>query len=254
LGRVRIRQNYGLWRYAGFLMTGGVQAAKAAARHGYVAFRPPSRWRRMGQTKKARNIRDSAAKKIGRHCHVSAAFVRAELMGFVGLLLADKKKAVPLAAELELDADEIALLLGSTTSTKKVQSIFEEATKMRAAELFEDIELGWHGTGTAQQPIGGTPLTRSTQTDANEPLATTVNAGAEMVSIVETAQTQAETTVPTVEPKPEEPAAAAESQPGLAAKPEGRKRGRPKKAESEGKAEKNAPQATGKRQKSLFDF
>ena len=104
LGRVAIRQNYGLWRYASSLMTGGVQAAKATARHGYVAFRPPSRWRRMGQTKKARNIRDSAAKKIGRHCHVSAAFVRAELMGFVGLLLADKKKAVPLAAELELDA------------------------------------------------------------------------------------------------------------------------------------------------------
>ena len=31
LGRVRIRQNYGLWRYASYLMTGGVQSAKAAA-------------------------------------------------------------------------------------------------------------------------------------------------------------------------------------------------------------------------------
>ncbi|MHC1689155.1 MAG: replication factor C large subunit [Methanothrix sp.] len=42
LGRVSRRQIYGLWRYAGFLMTGGVQSAKAARRHGYVAFRPPS--------------------------------------------------------------------------------------------------------------------------------------------------------------------------------------------------------------------
>ena len=187
MGRVRVRQNYGLWRYAGFLMTGGVQAAKAAARHGYVAFRPPSRWRRMGQTKKARNVRDSAAKKIGRHCHVSAAFVRAELMGFVGLLLADKKKAVPLAAELELDADEIALLLGSTSSTKKVQNIFEEATKMRAAELFEEIELGWHGTGTAQQPLGGTPLTRavSAQTQAAQADAGAVQVGAGVTEAVQ---------------------------------------------------------------------
>ncbi len=265
LGRVRLRQNYGLWRYAGFLMTGGVQAAKAAARHGYVAFRPPSRWRRMGQTKKARNIRDSAAKKIGRHCHVSAAFVRAELMDFVGLLLADKKKAIPLAAQLELDADEIALLLGSTTSTKKVQNIFEEATKMRAAEEFQEIELGWHGTGTAQQPLGGTPLTRavSGQTQAVQADASAVQVGAGVAEAVQASGGKASAVVseppkaeavPAVGPQPEEPAAAAESQPGSAAKPEGRKRGRPKKAESEGKVEKKSPATTGKRQKSLFDF
>ena len=254
LGRVKIRQNYGLWRYAGFLMTGGVQAAKAAARHGYVAFRPPSRWRRMGQTKKARNIRDSAAKKIGHHCHVSAAFVRAELMGFVGLLLADKKKAIPLAAELELDADEIALLLGSTSTTKKVQSIFEEATKMRAAEEFEEIELGW--TDRAQQPLGGTPLTRSasTQTLAAQADVVLVGAGvteAVQVSVekaVETQPPKAEPVAPAVGPLPEEPAVAVERPEGSAAKP--RKRGRPKKAESDGKAEANP----GKRQKSLFDF
>ncbi|MDD2755330.1 MAG: replication factor C large subunit [Methanothrix sp.] len=262
LGRVRVRQNYGLWRYAGFLMTGGVQAAKAAARHGYVAFRPPSRWRRMGQTKKARNIRDSAAKKIGSHCHVSAAFVRAELMDFVGLLLADKKKAIPLAAQLELDADEIALLLGSTTSTKKVQNIFEEAMKMRAAEEFEEIELSWHGTGTAQQPLGGTPLTRavSEQTQSARAEAGAVQVGAsvagaviasaEKVSAVQAKPLKVEA-APPVGPQPEETTEAADRQPGSAAKPEGRKRGRPKKAESEGKA---AAKATGKRQKSLFDF
>lgn len=255
LGRVRIRQNYGLWRYAGYLMTGGVQSAKAAARHGYVAFRPPSRWRRMGQTKKARNIRDSAAKKIGRHCHVSAAFARAELMGFVGLLLADRKRAATLAADLALDAEEIALLLGSAPTTKKVQSIFEEASKIRAAEEFEDIELSWHGagTGTSQQPLGGTPLTRavSAQTQAVQADAGAVQVGADVAGAVPASDEKAvETQPPRVEP-----AAATESQPGSAAKPEGRKRGRPKKAESGGKAEKKAEaKPAAKRQKSLFDF
>ncbi len=259
LGRVRIRQNYGLWRYAGFLMTGGVQAAKAAARHGYVAFRPPSRWRRMGQTKKARNVRDSAAKKIGKHCHVSAAFVRAELMGFVGLLLADKKKAVPLAAELQLDADEIALLLGSTSSTKKVQNIFEEAMKMRAAEEFEEIELGW--TDRAQQPLAPA-LTRavSAQTQAEQAeadavqvgagVAGAVQASAENVSAVQ-AESIREEAAPPVGPQPEETMEAADRQLGSAAKPEGRKRGRPKKVESEGKAE---AKPAARKQKSLFDF
>jgi len=143
LGRVGRRQNYGLWRYAGFLMTGGVQAAKAARRHGYVAFRPPSLWRRMGQSRKARAVRDSAAKKIARRCHVSASFARAELMGFLGRLLKDKKTAAPLAAELELEAEEIALLMDSTPTAKKVQMIFEEAQKIREAEAVAEIELAW---------------------------------------------------------------------------------------------------------------
>jgi replication factor C large subunit len=251
LGRVRIRQNYGLWRYAGYLMTGGVQSAKTAARHGYVAFRPPSLWRRMGQTKKARNVRDSAAKKIGRHCHVSAAFVRAELMGFIGLLLANKTRAATLAAELELEAEEIALLLGSAPTTKKVQSIFEEAMKIRTAEEFEGIELSWHGTGTSQQPLGRAPVGRA---QAEGPLTKILQASEKPASVVSAAvePLKVEPAAPAVGPKPEEPAAAAEGQDGISVKTEGRKRGRPKKAESEGKAE--AKPGAGKKQKSLFDF
>jgi replication factor C large subunit len=146
LGRVRRRQNYGLWRYAGFLMTGGVQASRTARRSGYVAFRPPALWRRMGQSRKARNVRDSAAKKIGARCHVSAGFARSELMDFLGLLLKSKKLAPAIVAELDLNPDEIALLMVTTPTTKKVQTIFEEAQKIREAELAEEIELGWHGT------------------------------------------------------------------------------------------------------------
>jgi replication factor C large subunit len=230
-------------------MTGGVQAAKAASRHGYVAFRPPSLWRRTGQTKKARSIRDSAAKKIGRHCHVSAAFARAELMGFVGLLLADKKKAAPLAAALALEPEEIALLLGSTPTTKKVQSIYEEAMKLRAAEVFEEIELSWQGS--AQHSLGHAPASR---VQAEGTLERTVQA---LEKPAGAQPPRADIAASAVGQRPEEPEAKGE--PGLegsAAKPEARKRGRPKKAESEGKAEKRAEpkQAAGKRQKSLFDF
>ena len=261
LGRVRVRQNYGLWRYAGYLMTGGVQSAKAAARHGYVAFRPPSRWRRMGQTRKARAVRDSAAKKIAGRCHVSAAFARAELMGFVGLLLADKKKAANLAAELGLEAEEIALLLGSSPTTKKVQSIFEEASRIRAAELYEEVELGWQGT--AQHSLGHAPqqaqvskaevkarpeetvLPKPKGVVATEPVRA---AGPESAVVKEMSKAEP---VQAVDLKQEAPAPAGAE---VAAAPP-KKRGRPKKAEGEGKAEKKTEtKAAGKRQKSLFDF
>ncbi|MDD4651953.1 MAG: replication factor C large subunit [Methanothrix sp.] len=262
LGRVRVRQNYGLWRYASFLMTGGVQAAKAAARHGYVAFRPPSRWRQMGQTRKARSIRDSAAKKIGRHCHVSAAFVRAELMGFVGRLLADKRKAIPLAAELELDADEIALLLGSTTSTKKVQNIFEGAMKLREAEEYQDIELSW--AGRAQQPLApALTSAASVQTQAARADASVVQVGAGVTGVVQASAKKAAETEPpmqqaaataVLEEKPQQKEAAAPEGTKASEPAQPRKRGRPKKAEGESRAEGKAPAAGEKKQKSLFDF
>jgi len=154
LGRVRRRQNYGLWRYASYLMTGGVQAAKRERRHGYVAFRPPSLWRRMGQTRKARSIRDSAARKIGRHCHVSLSFARSELMDFVGMLLRNKKSAPQLAAQLELTAEEVALLLGSSPGTKKVQGIIDEAVRIQSREQIEKIELAWRKGGQAADDPG----------------------------------------------------------------------------------------------------
>jgi len=125
---------------------------------------------------------------------------------------------------------------------------------MRAAEEFEEIELGWQGTGTAQQPLGGTPLERAPQARADAgavqvgaDVTGVVPASAEKASAVETEPHKAEAAAPPVQ---EEPAVAAESQPGSVARPEGRKRGRPKKAVSEGKAEAKP----GKRQKSLFDF
>jgi replication factor C large subunit len=173
LGRVRRRQNYGLWRYAGFLMTGGVQSSRTARRSGYTAFRPPTLWRRLGQSRKARNIRDSAAKKIGRRCHVSAGFARSELMDFLGMLLKSKKLAPAIAAELDLDLDEIALLTDSTATTKKVQSVFEEAQKIKDAERIEDIEMGWQVTAqrSLDKASDVTPKSSSTKPAGPEPVA-----------------------------------------------------------------------------------
>jgi hypothetical protein len=43
--------------------------------------------------------------------------------------------------------------------------VFEEAMKIRATEEFEEIELGGHGTGTAEQPLASA-LARPPQADA----------------------------------------------------------------------------------------
>ncbi len=241
LGRVRVRQNYGLWRYAGFLMTGGVQAARERRRHGYIAFRPPGLWRRMGQSKKARNIRDSAARKIGGRVHLSARYVRAELMGFVVLLLKDKKLAPKVAAELDFNPEEIALLTGSTPTTKKVQSVFEEAQRIREAEAVEDIELAWGGTAQkslerASSEVAGQRMTGKAVVKADPPESSSPAAS----SLAESPSASEETAMPNAD-----------------APKRGRGRPRKAKAEEEPKIEKKSEPLnaqTGKRQRSLFDF
>jgi replication factor C large subunit len=147
LGRVRRRQNYELWRYAGFMMTSGVQTSRSIQKRGYLAFKPPSLWRRLGQTRRARNVRDSASSKLARHCHVGTGYARTELLGFLGMLLKNKDLAPKVAALLELNSEEIALVMGSSSSTKKVQTIHEEAQKLLEAEREEKIEMGWVSKG-----------------------------------------------------------------------------------------------------------
>ena len=243
LGRVRRRQNYGLWRYASYLMTGGVQAAKKERRHGYVAFRPPSLWRRMGQTRKVRSIRDSAARKIGRHCHVSLAFARSELMDFVGMLLKDKKGAPQLAARLDLTAEEIALLMGSSPGTKKVQNIFEEAMRIQSREQIKEIELAWRKSSqpTLNKRSDGLLQTLSVEGLPDDETRHPARAPAGQDS---------QSAAPSVH-RPET------GLNGPEAKEPGR-RGRPRKTEgeaNEGKKDiKESTFKSGKRQKSLFDF
>ena len=161
---------------------------------------------------------------------------------FVGLLLADKKRAAPLAAELELEAEEIALLLGSSPSTKKVQSIYEEAQKIRAAEEFQEIEMGWQGS--AQRSLGqaqAAPVEGALEASLTVAVKPEDSAPAEPV--------RAEAAPASRSEREEKPAGG----PDEAAVP-ARKRGRPKQTEGGEKKETKGGAREGKRQKSLFDF
>lgn len=141
LGRVRRRQNYGLWRYASLLMTGGVSAVRTHSHSGYNKYQAPQFWRKLGQTRAKRNIRDSLAGKIGGICHVSGAYARTDLIWFFKHLMKSKVHSVGLAAELKLDPDEIAFLMDTKPTTKKVGKIYDEAQQLMKDEIEHDIEV-----------------------------------------------------------------------------------------------------------------
>lgn len=129
LGRVRRRQNYGMWRYANDMMVNGIQTARSQVYHKFVPYQPPSTWRKLGRAKSARAIRDSVAAKIGRHCHVSQRYARSDLISFFKMLFKDVEYAVRISALLDLSPEEIAFLLGAKSDAKNVKTVFDATRK-----------------------------------------------------------------------------------------------------------------------------
>ncbi|UZE92709.1 MAG: replication factor C large subunit [Methanosarcinales archaeon] len=127
LGRVRRRQNYGMWRYANDMMVNGIQAAKSQAHYKFVPYQPPSTWRKLGRAKSARAIRDSVAAKIGKHCHVSQRYARSDLISFFKILFRDVEHAARISALLDLKPEEIAFLLDAKPDNEGVKKVFDAA-------------------------------------------------------------------------------------------------------------------------------
>lgn len=131
LGRVRKRQNYRLWRYASVLMTGGTVVSKSRLRGGFEKYQSPSLWRKMGQIRSRRNMRDNIASKIGAHSHESMRYSRTELSRVYSRLLEDDDYAPAVVAKLDLDQDELAHITGNKKLTKRLQDIYDRSRELR---------------------------------------------------------------------------------------------------------------------------
>jgi|Deesub1362B_J571_1020462.scaffolds.fasta_scaffold00071_66 replication factor C large subunit len=111
LGRVKKRQQYGLWRYASFLMTHGVQHAKEGKKGGYTKYSAPIRWITAYRTKSKREIRSRLAEKIAKNLHLSKKKVLSEVLSYLMIIYSlNEELAIKIAEELELEDDEISYL------------------------------------------------------------------------------------------------------------------------------------------------
>ncbi len=155
LGRVRRRQNYGLWRYAGEMMVCGVQHAKIEPRREYIPYKPPATWKRMGLGRSMKSVRDSVAAKIGKHCHVSQQYARSNLIPFLRMLFKDHECAVEISALLCLDITEIAFLLNVRADSKKAQKVHGISQEHIARETEHAIKIfgGFTSTSTNQYKL-----------------------------------------------------------------------------------------------------
>jgi len=158
LGRVRRRQDYGMWRYASVDMLGGVMVAKRSPPHP-KRYRSPTYWRLLGRLKRMREMRDRLAHKIGRYTHTSGSYVKRELLPFFRLLCASDGMAVVVCELLELTLDETTYLLDGDAS--RAERVYTEATRRRRQHTEEVIEY-FAGMAPAEHaPEGGTPVSKA---------------------------------------------------------------------------------------------
>lgn len=148
LGRVRIRQDYKMWRYASLLMTAGMVVARSQKPMGFVKYRNPSIRKMMKETKGMRTIRDSVAQKIGIHCHTSIRFARYRLFPFFKLMMRDKEHASQIVALLELNPEEVKFLVESTDS----KGIYDKAQSIIDKEKSDAIEKSSGFAETKREP------------------------------------------------------------------------------------------------------
>ena len=142
LGRVRRRQNYGLWRYASFLIIGGSLGSEYHSRseRGFIRHSAPSTWQTMGRLKAVRGVRDSLCEKVARHCHLSKAKVRLHLLETFTRLAENEDFALGACLSMELDGDELAYLMGVNATDKKVKTIMDKVKNIKKETKKDNID------------------------------------------------------------------------------------------------------------------
>ncbi|MDY0128882.1 MAG: replication factor C large subunit [Methanosarcina vacuolata] len=130
LGRVKKRQNYRMWRYASMLMVCGIAVSKTRPYPGFIKYQPPSLWKKMGQIRSKRDLRDNIASKVGEHNFESMRYSRNNLLDLYSHMLKNEESAVEITAGLELELEELIYLSGSTKASKKLQKIYDRAQKL----------------------------------------------------------------------------------------------------------------------------
>ncbi len=132
LGRVRRERQYGMWRYAGDLMTGGTAVARRKDPAG-GRYRFPLWLAKMSRTRGLRATVDSILGKLGLAAHLSKRGTREYLLPLFRFLYRHSEEfRLHQTLKLDLTAKEIALLLGDKEDSKAVRRVLQGVEGLRS--------------------------------------------------------------------------------------------------------------------------
>ena len=117
IGRTFRRQYYTLWRYASAVMLLGVAAAAdGCGVRGRIM--PPSRWQKMGASKRQKGVRAGLMRKLGDMTHIPEDALRRDFFTAIAILVEQDPKGY--VREFGLDADELNLFIHDKARASKI--------------------------------------------------------------------------------------------------------------------------------------
>jgi replication factor C large subunit len=135
LGRVFRRQYYGLWSYAGDMMTAGVTSARRTKPSGGDRIKFPSYMMKMSRTKGMRAMKSAVCLKLSVLMHTSTARVANDVLPSLKLMLKnDPELRSSLAAAAMLEPEELAFLMDDKMDSAAVKAAFASRGKPGPAE------------------------------------------------------------------------------------------------------------------------
>ncbi len=143
LGRVRRRQYYKLWGYANDMMTAGVAMSKTTAYHGYTRYQFPSWLTKMSKTKGRRAVQKSLNGKLASAYHTSRYMAQTAIFPYFKYLFENEKGFDSYTIrDLDLEAEDIAFILGEKSDSRTVKGLIEKSKQLGEEEKDEKAQLG----------------------------------------------------------------------------------------------------------------
>jgi replication factor C large subunit len=130
-GRIMRRQYWGFLRYSSELMTSGVALAKENDYHGWLQVQFPSLLKKLSSSKGERQMKKGLAIKMSKPLHSTSRKIIRDDLPFLKIYFQDKELAAFLTDKFDLNDKEVAYLLSTKPTTKKVQKIMENAQHLK---------------------------------------------------------------------------------------------------------------------------
>ena len=143
LGRVSRRQYYGMWSYAGEMMTAGVTVSKMGGKITYERFRFPQYLMKMSRSKSMRALKSSVCYKVACLLHTSTKRVEMDILGpLKEIARNDPGIRVMLVKNAGLEPEELGFLIDAKIDSKIVKDTLLAASQRELpAEPKADLKV-----------------------------------------------------------------------------------------------------------------
>jgi replication factor C large subunit len=137
-GRIFRRQHYSFLKYLYFLSTVGVSLARSKDYSGWKPFQFPTLLSSLSKSTSTRSLRKEISKKIGEKTHCSIRDGMQDIP-FIQILMENKELTASLVNYFEFEDKEIAFLMNTKATTKKVQKVMEEAQQLEKQKIAKQV-------------------------------------------------------------------------------------------------------------------